>query len=332
MMTSSSFIALIYVNLGTPDAPTTTAVRDYLAEFLKDRRIVALPACLWYPLLYGIVLRKRPPQSALKYKKIWLQEKGSPLLYYTKEQARLMQAELNQQAPASFKVYVGMRYGKPSLMQVLSQAQQEGAQKIYVLPAYPQQSVTTTQSVVDVLKKWASEHSNTGLEIGMLMNWHVEPGYIRALADSVRQSWKKQGKSQLLLMSFHGVPLRALKNNDPYERHCYETAQALAFELGLKKEQWKVSFQSRFGAEKWLAPSTSETLDELAQKKASVDVICPGFTSDCLETLEEINDEAREAFLKKGGSSFTYIPCLNDSPVFVSTLARLAISRTFAAL
>ncbi|MCZ2495460.1 ferrochelatase [Xylophilus sp. Kf1] len=314
--------AILYVNLGTPDAATPSAVRRYLAEFLSDRRVVEIPPLLWKIILHGIILRTRPRASAAKYAKVWTPE-GSPLGVWTRKQADMLGAWL---AEAGHQVLVrhAMRYGNPSVASQLDALKSEGATRILVLPAYPQYSGTTTASVADAVFAWGERQRNLP-ELRFVQRYHDDAGYIAALAARVEAHWRTHGKPEKLVLSFHGVPERTLLMGDPYHCECHKTARLLASELGLHKEEVLTTFQSRFGRAKWLQPYTQPTLEALARDGLKrVDVMCPGFTSDCLETLEEINMEVREAFLHHGGETFHYIPALNDSQRWIAALAGIA--------
>ena len=313
---------ILLVNLGTPDAPTPAALRRYLAEFLSDPRVVELPRLLWALILHGIILRTRPAKSARKYASVWMSE-GSPLWVWTKRQAGALQALLAAQG-CDVAVQPAMRYGNPSLPATLTAMRREGVQRILVLPAYPQYSGATTASAFDKITEWARGQRYLP-EFRFINQWHDEPGYIAALAHSVQTHWQQHGRAEMLVMSFHGMPERTLHLGDPYHCHCLKTARLLAEALGLAPTQFRVTFQSRFGKAKWLEPATEPTLIQLAQQGVKrVDVICPGFIADCLETLEEISLEGRQAFLAAGGESFHYIPCLNDQTEGIASLAALA--------
>ncbi|MBV8030485.1 MAG: ferrochelatase [Betaproteobacteria bacterium] len=294
---------VLLVNLGTPSAPTPEAVRAYLDEFLSDPLVVGLPRWLWLPILRGIVLRRRPAKSAEKYRLIWTPD-GSPLAFHTARQAKLLAAKTGA------RVEFAMRYGAPSLKEVMKTLQRPVA-----VPLYPQYSRSATQSVIDALP--------AGTRV--VRDFHEHPGYIGALAASVRAFWDAHGMGEKLVMSFHGLPQRAVDLGDPYQGQCLETGKLVAERLGLAESQYLVTFQSRFGAARWLQPYTQPALEQLARDGVSrVDVVCPGFVSDCLETLEEIAITAREAFLAAGGRDFRYIPCLNESPEWIAALADIA--------
>jgi ferrochelatase len=272
-------------------------VRRYLAEFLSDPRVVELPRLLWLPILHGIVLRTRPAKSAEKYRLIWTPE-GSPLAVHTARQAGLLSARY------------AMRYGSPSIESVLREMKDP-----VVVPLYPQYSRSTTESVIDVLPKGTP----------VIRDFHDHPGYIASLASTVSHHWEENGKADKLVMSFHGLPQRSVDRGDPYQKQCLATTVLLARELKLEENQFVVTFQSRFGAAKWLQPYTEPTLVELARSGVRrVDVVCPGFVSDCLETLEEIDITARAAFLAAGGTEFRYIPCLNESPKWIDALEQIS--------
>lgn len=313
--------AVLYCNLGTPDEPTPAAVRRYLAEFLSDRRVVEIPRLLWMLILHGIILRFRPAKSAAKYASIWTPE-GSPLKVWTEKQAKLLQGWLGQRNHF-VKVRWAMRYGSQSIASELDAMMADGVTRVLVVTAYPQYSATTTASVQDAVFQWAQQTRNVP-ELRFVRQYHDHSDYIAALAASVERYWRKNGVPDTLVMSFHGVPERTLQLGDPYHCACYKTARLLAQKLGLEKDHYQVTFQSRLGRAKWLQPYTEPTLIEMGNKGVKrVDVICPGFTSDCLETLEEINMEAREAFLHAGGKEFHYIPCLNDDPEWITALCNL---------
>ena len=315
-------VGLLLVNLGTPSEPTPSALRRYLAEFLSDPRVVEIPRILWLPILYGIVLSARPAKSAAKYATIWTPE-GSPLAVWSDRQAVGLSQAL-QARGHRVQVRVAMRYGEPSVARGLDALRAEGATRVLVLPLYPQYASATTASVADAVMKW-SAGARRMPEFRFVNEYHDDAGYLDALAERVRAHWSEHEPGEKLLLSFHGVPHRTLVLGDPYHCQCHKTARLLAERLQLPPERVVVTFQSRFGNAKWLEPYTEPTLRQLAAAGArSVDVMCPGFVSDCLETLEEINEEAREAFLESGGQRFEYIPCLNDSPPWIEALASIA--------
>ena len=320
-------IGVLLVNLGTPDEPTTSAVRKYLAQFLSDPRVVEIPRAIWLPILYGAVLPKRPAKSAENYKKVWMDE-GSPLLHYSKRQATLLQQEMESRLKGLVHVELAMRYGKPDLETGLKTLREKGVRRLLVLPLYPQYSATTTATSFDAINKVLSTWRWIP-EIRYIMQYHDDPSYIDALAISVQNHWKTSGQSDLLVMSFHGLPKRNLDLGDPYFCQCHKTGRLLAEKLGLKDEQWRLTFQSRFGKAEWLKPYTEETLKSLPEKGVkSIDIMCPGFPADCLETLEEINMENREYFIEAGGEDYHYIPALNDDASHIHVLANLVQQHT----
>ena len=315
--------AILLCNLGTPDAPTAPALRRYLGEFLSDSRVVEIPKAVWWLILHGVILRIRPKKSAAKYASVWLPE-GSPLKVWTQKQALMLRGYLGQRGHP-VEVRFAMRYGNPSIGSQLDQLKADGVTRVLILPAYPQYSGTTTASVFDAVYTWAAKVRRIP-EFRFINNYHDDPGYIAALADSIRQHWKLNGQADKLVMSFHGVPERTLVLGDPYHCECHKTARLLAENLGLAKDRYQLTFQSRFGKAKWLEPYTEPTLIKLAQAGLkSVDLVCPGFTGDCLETLEEISMEARHAFLEAGGTAFSYIDCLNDSAKWMAALSDISI-------
>jgi ferrochelatase len=314
--------AVLFCNLGTPDAPTPQAVRRYLKEFLSDHRVVEIPRLLWMLILHGIILRFRPAKSAAKYASVWTQE-GSPLKVWTEKQATLLQSRLTQLGH-HVVVRWAMRYGSTSIASQLDALKADGVTRVLVMPAYPQYSATTTASVFDAVYMWAQK-TRAIPELRFVNHYHDDAKYIAALSSSVSSYWQVHGQPDKLVMSFHGVPERTLHLGDIYHCECFKTARLLAQSLGLNKDQYQVTFQSRLGRAKWLEPYTEPTLIAMGQAGVQrVDVVCPGFTSDCLETLEEINMEAREAFLHAGGQSFHYITCLNDAPAAIHALAAVA--------
>lgn len=314
---------VLLCNLGTPDAPTAGAVRRYLAEFLSDPRVVEIPPLIWKPLLHGVILRVRPSKSAEKYRKIWTPE-GSPLALWTAKQAVMLRGYMGERGH-QVSVRHAMRYGNPSIATELDALKAEGCTRVLVVPLYPQYSGSTTGSVIDAVGEWARGVRYVP-ELQFINQFHDDPGYIRALARQVSNHWQTHGRPNKLVMSFHGVPERVIKLGDPYQRECLETARLLAERLALKSDDYVVCFQSRFGKAKWLEPYTDQTLRTLAQQgTARVDVVCPGFVSDCLETLEEIAIEGQATFLEAGGQEFHYIPCLNDNSAWVAALTELII-------
>ncbi len=323
--TATSTTGILYCNLGTPDAPTAPALRRYLAEFLGDHRVVEIPQPVWWLILHGIILRVRPKKSAAKYASIWT-EAGSPLKVWTQKQSVMLRGYLGVRGH-TVDVRPAMRYGNPSIASQLDAMKADGVTRILILTAYPQYSATTTASVFDAVYSWSAK-TRLIPEFRFVNQYHDQAGYIDALAAKIRQHWQMNGRADKLVMSFHGVPERTLKLGDPYHCQCHKTARLVAERLGLAKDKWQLTFQSRFGKAKWLEPYTEPTLVKLAQSGVrSVDVVCPGFTGDCLETLEEINMEARHAFIAAGGTEFRYIDCLNDSPEWLAALADFSASQ-----
>lgn len=313
-MTDTSLTALLIVNLGTPEAPTPRAVRRYLAEFLHDHRVVQLTRWLWCPLLHFIILPLRGPKAAAKYASIWMPE-GSPLAVYTRRLAGAVQDRLPE-----WRVQDAMRYGEPSIGSRLQAWRAEGVQKVVVLPLYPQYSTTTTESVRDVVTREAR-----GLDVRFIEDYPVDPGWVAAVVGSIR-SWRAEhGAGEHLLFSYHGLPQRLARNGDPYPQRCEASTRAIVQALGLRDGEWTLTYQSRFGKERWLEPATDATLQAMAARGVRrVDVVCPGFAVDCLETLEEIAMQNAELFHAAGGEALRYIPCLNDAPAHADALAALA--------
>jgi ferrochelatase len=327
---------VLLLNLGTPSEPTPSAVRKYLGEFLGDSRVVEIPRLAWLPILHGLILPKRSAASAANYEKIWLDsgdKSGSPLLYYGERQATLLQHEMEARFRGPVHIQLAMRYGKPDIKSSLEKLQEKGARRILVLPLYPQYSSTTTATSYDavskVLKDWRLIP-----EMRFVNQYHDNPGYIKALAASVRDHWHHldesgEQRSEKLLMSFHGLPKRNLDAGDPYFCQCHKTGRLLAEALELKNDQWLLTFQSRFGKQEWLQPYTDATLKQLAKDGTKrIDIISPGFPADCLETLEEINMENRAYFMQAGGEAYHYIPALNDTPLHIRALADIIQQHT----
>lgn len=309
---------ILVTNLGTPSAPTPKALRRYLAEFLWDPRVVAIPRLCWWLILHGIMLRVRPKKSAKLYQKIWT-EQGSPLLLNSERLAAALQHALGD----DHSIALGMRYGEPSIAQALEQLRQQKIERLLILPLYPQYSTTTTASTFDAIAKTLKTWRQIPA-LQLIQQYHSEPAYIAALAASIENHWLQRGKDSHLLFSFHGLPQRLVTAGDPYLKHCRATVHCLTQKLGLAEKDWTLVFQSRFGATKWLSPYCDATLRNLPSLgKKHVSVICPGFAVDCLETLEEINQQNRQIFLEAGGESFHYIPALNDSFDHVSLLVGL---------
>ncbi len=326
-------VGVLLCNLGTPDAPTPHAVRRFLSEFLSDHRVVELPRPVWWLILHGIILRVRPKKSALKYASIW-SKNGSPLRMWTEKQAKLLEGHLGQLGHR-VSVKHAMRYAgsnTDSIGKQLDSFKVEGVDKVLIFPAYPQYSATTTASLFDAVYTWGAK-IRTLPELRFINRYHDDTGYVAALASSVQAHWqihgRIQGENEKLLMSFHGLPERNLQLGDAYHCECFKTARLLAEFLQLKPEQYTVAFQSRLGRAKWLQPYTEPTAMAMAKNGVTrLDVICPGFNCDGLETLEEINMEVRHAFVAQqspNGSlvQFHYIPCLNDNPEWISALCNI---------
>lgn len=317
---NSTKTGVLLVNLGSPAAPTTAAVRRFLKAFLSDPRVVNLPRALWLPILHGAVLPFRPSKSAKAYRKIWDIEKGSPLIFFTRQ---LTEKVADRLAAQDVAVDYAMRYGEPSLSSQLRRFKEQGINHIIVLPLYPQYSSTTTASVYDDLVK-ELKHWRHLPSFHFVSNYHQHGAYIAAVAESIEQAWREQGKNELLIMSFHGLPKQLTEWGDPYFHHCHKTAALIAEKLGLNEQQWRLVFQSRFGKAEWLKPYCVDTLRALpAQGIKSVDMVCPGFAVDCLETLEEIAMENKKLFIESGGVGYRYIPALNDSDGHVNALVQL---------
>jgi protoporphyrin/coproporphyrin ferrochelatase len=306
--------ALLLVNLGTPEAPTAPAVRRYLAEFLSDRRVVQIPWLLWQPLLRGVILPLRGPKAAEKYASIWMPE-GSPLAVYTRRLAAAAQARL-----PDWRVLDAMRYGGPSLATRLRALRDEGVQRVVVLPLYPQYSTTTTESVRDIVRR-----ESAGLDVRFIEDYPTDEGWVAAVVASIRAWREAHGSGRHLLFSYHGLPQRLARNGDPYPQQCEASTHAIVQALGLRDDEWTLTYQSRFGKERWLEPATDATLQALAARGLDrVDVVCPGFAVDCLETLEEIAMQNAELFHAAGGGELRYVPCLNDDALHAGALVALA--------
>lgn len=314
--------AVLLVNLGTPEAPTAAALRPYLKQFLWDPRVVEIPRPVWWLILNLFVLNLRPAKSAAKYARIWMAE-GSPLKVYTERQAKLLKSRLGEAGATDVAVAWAMRYGQPSIGDALDQFKRDGIERVLVVPLYPQYAASSTASVMDDVADWIKRSRNP-LEIRFIKHFHDHPGYVAALASSVREYWAANGRPDKLVMSFHGLPRRSLDLGDPYYCECQKTGRLLAESLGLAAEDYLITFQSRFGKAEWLQPYTQPTLEKLGRDgTARVDVICPGFVADCLETLEEIAMECKEAFLLSGGKDFHYIPCVNERPDWIGAFRDL---------
>lgn len=312
---------VLLVNLGTPSAPTAKAVKTFLAQFLHDYRVVDLTRYLWCPILHGVILPFRSPKVAKLYQSVWWEE-GSPLMVVSRRQQAALSDAL-QAANLDMPVALGMSYGEPSIPSAWQELKAAGVEKVIILPLYPQYSVSTSASVFD---SWGRIMKKERLipHFRFIRDYHNHPRYIQALAASVREHWQQVGKSQLLLLSYHGIPKRFQDEGDPYGHQCHKTSELLAAELGLAAHEWRTTFQSRFGREEWLQPYTDETMQALPKEGIkNISVICPAFAADCLETLEEITEENKEYFMEAGGESYHYIPALNDNEAHIQMMVDL---------
>lgn len=313
---------ILLINLGTPGAPTAKAVWLYLREFLSDKRIVELPRWLWIPILYGVILPYRAGKSAKKYQKIWT-SRGSPLLYHTQDQSRALWENLRTQQLHHIQVAYAMRYGAPDVLSVIKNLLAQGCQRLIVLPLYPQYAASSTASALDMVYSCLRKVRNMPA-LSVIKDFHDHPGYIHAMAQQIRSQWQQYGQGEHLVMSFHGVPVVTIEKGDPYFVQCQETARLLANALDLKDNQYTLAFQSRFGRGQWLKPATNEVLKHLAQAGIQhVDICCPGFVADCLETLEEIAIEGKAQFETYGGKIYHYLPCLNANKDWINVLTDL---------
>jgi len=316
-------LGVLLVNLGTPDEPTTPAVRRYLAEFLWDPRVIEMSRPLWWLILNGIILRIRPAKSAHAYQKVWTPQ-GSPLMLESRALMQAVAGRLQERFGDRVRVELAMTYGNPAIKDVLARLRRDNVQRLLVLPMYPQYSATTTASIFErvtaELSRWRWIP-----ELRIVNQYWEEPGYITALADSIAAHWQQHGRKHLVF-SFHSIPKRYFLAGDPYHCFCHATAHRVVERLGLQAGEWSVGFQSRFGREEWLKPYVDLMLGEYAQKGPKrVTVVCPGFAADCLETIEEINMQNREAFLGAGGEAFDYVPCLNSTPPQVDLYEHLVL-------
>lgn len=316
-------LGVLLVNLGTPDEPSAAAIRRYLIEFLSDPRVIEIPQLIWQPILRLFVLARRPAKLVPRYRDIWLKQ-GSPLLVYSQGQADGVQQRLTAQG-LNVQVALGMRYGNPSIQRAMDQLQQAGCERILVMPLYPQYAASTTATAVDKVNEYAARRRNQP-ELRFVKRYHTAPGYIDALVQQVTRYWDQNGVPERLLLSYHGLPRSTIELGDPYRRDCMETTELVRAGLGAEGHRVYTSFQSRFGAQKWLEPYTEPTLREWARQGIGrVDVMCPGFLADCLETLEEIQVECRDAFLEEGGKTLNYIPCLNAQDNWLDALSCLVM-------
>lgn len=318
-------VGVLISNLGTPEAPTKQALKPYLKQFLSDPRVVEVPRLIWWFALNLVILNRRPARSAEAYKSVW-SDQGSPLLVHSKNQAEGLRTALQQEYGDNIVVEFAMRYGNPSIESVIEKMLRSGVRKLLVLPLYPQYSASTTASTFDAIaqlfqrRRWLPD-------LRFVSHYHDVPEYIAALGEKIKQHWQEHGQADKLIFSYHGVPKKYLDNGDPYHCECFKTSRLLAQYLELQPEQYQTTFQSRFGPQEWLQPYTDETLKSLpGQGVKRVQVCCPGFSSDCLETIEEIDEENREYFLHAGGEEFQYIPCLNSDDSHIAMLKQLAMT------
>jgi protoporphyrin/coproporphyrin ferrochelatase len=321
-------LGILLANLGTPESPSVADVRRYLAEFLWDRRVVEMARLPWWLILHGVILRNRPAHSAAAYQSVWTAD-GSPLLVIAQRQAAALQLRLNEHFNSgTIKVALGMRYGKPSIASALTELRKANARRILVLPLYPQYSSSTTATVFDAVTK-ELQRWRWLPELRFINQYHDHPAYIRALVLSIQQHWAVHGEPERLLFSFHGIPRQYFDLGDPYHCQCQKTARLVTAQLGLAPARWFLAFQSRLGKQEWLRPYTDQTLNEWgAAGVQSVQVLSPGFSADCLETIEEIDAENRHRFLAAGGKQYSYIPCLNDAAAHIELLAELVTQHT----
>ena len=312
---------VLLCNLGTPDEPTAAATRRYLAEFLSDPRVVEIPPAAWKPILHGVILRTRPAKSAAKYQQMWLPE-GSPLMVYSGKQAVLLRGYLGERG-CDASVRLAMRYGQPSVASALDALKAEGCTRVLVLPLYPQYAASAGGAALDKVWRVLLQQRNQ-MSVRSISRYYDHPGYIQALAGKIEQHWQQHGRGDKLMLSFHGIPQAQHNAGDPYPQECRQTAVLLAQQLKLTESDYIVAFQSQFGKAKWIGPSTQDLLVSLPKNGVKkLDVICPGFAADCLETLEEIALQGREDFYAAGGTQYQYIPCLNDDSAWIEAIAAL---------
>jgi ferrochelatase len=317
---------VLLVNLGTPAAPSAPEIGRYLAQFLSDRRVVNLPRWLWWPILYGIILRLRPRKLVANYQSIW-QQQGSPLLVYGQQQQALLAEELTSRCQVKLPVVLAMTYGSPSINQGLNQLAAEHISELVVLPLFPQYSSTTSAAVFDAIANYFKKQPVIP-HLHFINSYADHPSYIAALANSVQNYWQQQGRGDRLLISLHGIPQKLAQQGDPYRQQCELTAGLLAERLGLGPDEWQLCYQSRFGWQPWLQPYTDKTLKKWGKTGINrVDVVCPGFAADCLETLEEISEENRQCFINAGGQDYHYIPALNDQIAHIKCLADIVTDK-----
>jgi ferrochelatase len=317
-------VGILLANLGTPDAPTPKALRSYLGQFLMDRRIVEIPRFIWCWILHCIILVVRPKKSAEKYAQVWMKE-GSPLLVHSQKQAQLLRGFLSQKVKSPFVIELGMSYGNPSMKTAIEKLKVQHCDKILLFPLFPQYAASSTAAVYDAVWKVLLKMRNVPA-IRTVRHYHDHPAYIKALASSVNDYWMINGRPDKLVMSFHGVPRVHLDKGDPYHCECHKTARLLAESLGLSKDKYQVAFQSRFGKQEWLKPYFANVLEALGKANTKrIDVICPGFSSDCLETLEEIAIEGKHIFQSNGGGDYNYISALNENDAWIHAMTEIAL-------
>lgn len=317
-------VGILLANLGTPDEPTAKALRPYLKQFLSDTRVIEIPRAIWWFILNGIILNTRPKKSAEKYAMVWSKE-GSPLLVHGQKQAKLLQGFLSQHIKSPYVVELGMSYGNPSIASAIEKLTAQQCSKILVFPLYPQYAASSTASALDAVWRVLLKTRNVPA-IRTIRNYHDHPAYIKALEQSVREHWSLNGKPEKLVMSFHGVPKFHLLKGDPYHCECHKTARLLAEALEINQDQYAIAFQSRFGRQEWLKPYLANTLETLGKQKTKrIDVVCPGFSSDCLETLEEIAMEGKHIFQSNGGGDYQYIPALNERESWIHAMCEIAL-------
>lgn len=318
-------MGILLINLGTPDAPTPAALRPYLKEFLSNRRVIEVPRLIWWPILHGFILPFRPKQSAEKYALIWTSE-GSPLKVHTERQTALLAEMLHKTVSNKLVVEYAMNIGNPSVASVMNKMKSAGCDRILIVPLFPQYAASSTAAAMDAVFAALNQMRNMPA-IRTVKQYHDHPGYIAALAQNIRDYWEQHGQPDKLIISFHGVPRRNLDKGDPYFCFCQKTGRLLAEALNLEQSQYQVCFQSRFGRAQWLQPYTAETLENLGKSQTRrVDIVCPGFVSDCLETLEEIAIEGKKIFIEAGGKEYHYIPCLNERTDWIAALAEIVQS------
>lgn len=317
-------IGVLLINLGTPDAPTPRAVRRYLAQFLWDPRVVEAPRAIWWPILHGFILPTRPRNSAKAYARIWTDE-GSPLLLISRQQEAAIRSELTQRLGQPVPVALGMRYGNPSIATALQQLLDQNVRRLLILPLYPQYSASTAASAMDAVASALQAQRNIP-SLHFIRDYYDDPAYIQAVADKIQAYWQQHGRGERLLLSYHGLPQRYVDLGDPYADQCHATSRLIAERLGLADDEWITTFQSRFGPSAWLTPATDKTVQALAGEGIKrIDVVCPGFSADCLETLEEIAMLNRDLFRDAGGEQLHYIPCLNDDEPHIQLLCDLLL-------